>query len=153
MAAALGTARCHHERSKSRSSRSRADNSTASSLVPPCSRGVDLAPGVGRASSGHRLDVTAPPLLHTDAPRRRLGYQPALDGLRAVAFAIVLVVHLDPDALPGGTHAVDVFFVLSGFLITTLLVEEWTQHGAVDVRAFWMRRVWRLGPALAVFAP
>src|SRR5689334_16491091 len=115
MAAALGTPRCHHERSKSRSSRSRADNSTAPSLVLPCPQRVDLEPGIGGASSGHRLGVTAPPLLYTNAPRRRLGYQPALDGLRAVAFAIVLVVHLDPDALPGGTHAVDVFFVLSGF--------------------------------------
>ena len=78
----------------------------------------------------------------------RLRYQPALDGLRAVAVAGVLLYHADVAWLPGGFLGVDVFFGLSGFLITTLLLEERASTGRIDLRSFWARRARRLLPAL-----
>jgi peptidoglycan/LPS O-acetylase OafA/YrhL len=76
----------------------------------------------------------------------RLGYVPALDGLRGVAILGVLGVHL--FGLSGGFYGVDLFFVLSGFLITTLLLEEHDRTGGVSLRAFYVRRARRLLPAL-----
>ena len=76
----------------------------------------------------------------------RLGYVPALDGLRGVAILGVLGVHL--FGLSGGFYGVDLFFVLSGFLITTLLLEEHDRSGHVSLRAFYIRRARRLLPAL-----
>lgn len=73
---------------------------------------------------------------------------PALDGLRAVAVAAVVAYHLDPSALPGGYLGVDVFFVLSGYLITGLLVRERASTGRVRFTAFWARRARRLLPGL-----
>ena len=64
-----------------------------------------------------------------------------------------MVFHLDPDWLPGGFLGVDVFFVISGFLITTLLVRERRSHGRVDLLAFWTRRARRLLPALFLVVP
>ena len=78
----------------------------------------------------------------------RPGIIPGLDGLRAIAVAAVLVFHLVPPALPGGYLGVDVFFVVSGFLITTLLLRELAQHGRVDLPSFWRRRARRLLPPL-----
>ena len=75
------------------------------------------------------------------------GYQPALDGIRAFAVAAVLLYHAGQSWAVGGFLGVDTFFVLSGFLITTLLVTEW--HGtaaASTCRAFWARRARRLLP-------
>lgn len=71
-----------------------------------------------------------------------------LDSLRAVAVLAVLVYHFLPALLPGGFIGVDVFFVLSGFLITTLLVRERVQTGRVSLRHFWTRRVRRIIPAM-----
>lgn len=71
-----------------------------------------------------------------------------LDGLRALAIVAVLIFHLDPRWLPGGFLGVDIFFVVSGFLITTLLVRERERTGAVDLAGFWTRRARRLLPAL-----
>ena len=90
-----------------------------------------------------------------DAPNQ-LAYQPALDGLRALAVAAVVVFHLDQSGLTGGFLGVDTFFVLSGFLITTLLVLEWRRHasigsdgtGTIAFATFWARRARRLLPAL-----
>lgn len=73
-----------------------------------------------------------------------------LDGLRALAVFAVLVFHLRPESLPGGFLGVDVFFVISGFLITTLLVRELRTKGRLDLRRFWVRRARRLIPALVV---
>ncbi|PKW25891.1 acyltransferase family protein [Phycicoccus duodecadis] len=84
-----------------------------------------------------------------DGPRRLAG----LDGLRALAVVAVVVFHLDPTWLPGGFLGVDVFFVVSGFLITTLLVREHRETGRVDLRAFWARRARRLLPALLLVVP
>ncbi|MBT5140128.1 MAG: acyltransferase, partial [Acidimicrobiaceae bacterium] len=71
-----------------------------------------------------------------------------LDGLRAMAVLAVLGYHLRPSAVPGGFLGVDVFFVISGFLITTLLIREQRTAGRIDLRAFWIRRGRRLLPAL-----
>lgn len=71
-----------------------------------------------------------------------------LDGLRALAIAAVLVFHLRPASLPGGFLGVDVFFVVSGFLITTLLLREFTARRRLNLPAFWKRRARRLLPAL-----
>ncbi len=71
-----------------------------------------------------------------------------LDGLRALAILAVLVFHLNPSWLPGGFLGVDVFFVVSGFLITTLLVHEHRRTGRIAFSQFWVRRARRLLPAL-----
>lgn len=76
------------------------------------------------------------------------GHIHGLDGLRSVAILAVLVFHLRPLSLPGGYLGVDVFFVISGFLITTLLVRELRKNHKLDLRSFWTRRARRLLPAL-----
>ncbi|MFE5407309.1 acyltransferase family protein [Microbacterium sp. NPDC056569] len=74
-----------------------------------------------------------------------------LDGMRAIAVMLVVVYHLFPPALlPGGFVGVDVFFVISGFLITSLLLREHVSTGRVALGRFWQRRARRLLPALAV---
>jgi peptidoglycan/LPS O-acetylase OafA/YrhL len=85
-------------------------------------------------------------------PRRtsRLRYNPALDGLRALAVTAVLAFHGGMPWARGGFLGVDAFFVLSGYLITGLLLAEWEQTGRIDLRAFWVRRARRLLPALFV---
>jgi peptidoglycan/LPS O-acetylase OafA/YrhL len=84
-----------------------------------------------------------------------LDYRPGLDGLRALAVAGVFLYHARPQAdgnpyLPGGFLCVDLFFVLSGYLITSLLLVEWEARNRIDLRRFWMRRARRLLPALVV---
>lgn len=81
---------------------------------------------------------------------RRLGYVPALDGVRGIAIALVVAFHAYHWPV-GGFLGVHVFFVLSGFLITSLLLDEWTQNGRISLRSFYVRRALRLAPALAVF--
>ena len=73
---------------------------------------------------------------------------PALDGLRALAVAGVIAYHLGYGWARGGYLGVDLFFVLSGFLITSLLVEEWAVSGVLRLGAFWTRRARRLLPGL-----
>lgn len=70
-----------------------------------------------------------------------------LDGVRALAVLLVLVYHLWPQALPGGMIGVDVFFVISGYLITALLLREGAYSGKMDIVSFWIRRLRRLLPA------
>ncbi len=84
-----------------------------------------------------------------DKPERRGGI-PALDGLRAIAVALVLVAHGGVPGVPGGFIGVDVFFVLSGFLITSLLLDELARAGRIELAGFWIRRARRLLPALVL---
>ncbi len=73
-----------------------------------------------------------------------------IQGLRAIAVGLVLVYHLTPHAVSGGYIGVDVFFVISGYLITGLLARELRRHGRIDLLAFYGRRARRLLPAVAV---
>ena len=84
------------------------------------------------------------------AAGRHTAYIPALDGIRAAAVLGVMAYHSGLSFLPGGFFGVDAFFVLSGFLITTLLLGEWSGSKTVALRAFWARRARRLLPALLV---
>jgi peptidoglycan/LPS O-acetylase OafA/YrhL len=84
-----------------------------------------------------------------DKPERRSGI-PALDGLRAIAVALVLTDHGGIPGMDGGFLGVDVFFVLSGFLITSLLLDELGRTGRIDLTGFWIRRARRLLPALVL---
>jgi len=77
-----------------------------------------------------------------------LTYQPALDGLRAFAVASVIAYHFGAGWMTGGFLGVDAFFVLSGFLITSLLLNEWGRRRRIDLPGFWARRARRLLPAL-----
>ncbi len=81
------------------------------------------------------------------APASRIG---ALDGLRAVAVAAVVVYHFAPGLLPSGFLGVDVFMVVSGFIVTNLLLRERQRNGRINIAAFWGRRFRRLVPALVV---
>ena len=73
-----------------------------------------------------------------------------LDGLRGVAVILVIIFHSGLDWLPGGFLGVSVFFTLSGFLITSLLINECENTGRIDLKAFWGRRLRRLAPASLV---
>lgn len=86
-----------------------------------------------------------------------MGYRPALDGLRAVAIGLVLLEHTGLELFDGGNSGVIVFFALSGFLITKLMIEEWDKTGGLNIKAFYGRRAVRIMPApivmvLVVFA-
>lgn len=76
------------------------------------------------------------------------GYITGLDGVRALAVTAVIAYHLFPGVVKGGFLGVDVFFVLSGFLITTLLLREDRANNYINLKAFWQRRIRRLIPAL-----
>eukprot|EP01116_Phalansterium_solitarium_P017375 TRINITY_DN4262_c0_g2_i1.p1 TRINITY_DN4262_c0_g2~~TRINITY_DN4262_c0_g2_i1.p1 ORF type:complete len:333 (+),score=-32.41 TRINITY_DN4262_c0_g2_i1:106-1104(+) len=92
--------------------------------------------------SSHDLDVEKQKVEAT------LKYQPSLDGLRAVCVIAVLLYHAHLDWIPGGFMGVEVFFVVSGYLITSLVLVEWTSTGTVSLYGFWMRRARRLLPAI-----
>ncbi len=85
------------------------------------------------------------------APRWRLRHNGSLDGVRAIAVVLVIGVHSWGSELPGGGIGVAVFFTLSGFLITALLLGEITERGRLSFTNFYMRRVLRLVPALVAF--
>lgn len=91
-------------------------------------------------ADGHRADVP-----------HRLPQLPGLDGLRALSVLAVLLYHADLEAVRGGFLGVEVFFVLSGFLITSLLLLEFQRTGGIDLKRFWLRRARRLLPALYLF--
>jgi peptidoglycan/LPS O-acetylase OafA/YrhL len=86
--------------------------------------------------------------------QRKPGYLPQLDGLRALAIVAVLLLHASVTRFPGGWIGVHIFFVLSGYLITTLLLHEWDRTGRISLSRFYVRRVLRLVPAywLVLFA-
>ncbi|HOZ59450.1 MAG TPA: acyltransferase, partial [Nakamurella multipartita] len=81
---------------------------------------------------------------------RELPRLASLDGLRTLAVVLTSLVHLVPEYVPGGFLGVDVFFVLSGFLITSLLLGEFDRSGRIDILRFYIRRARRLLPAVLV---
>jgi peptidoglycan/LPS O-acetylase OafA/YrhL len=101
-----------------------------------------VAPPVGRLNTTRSSD-------RDGRSTRRPGI-PALDGVRAVAVALVLADHGGIPGMGGGFLGVDVFFVLSGFLITSLLLDELGRTGRIDLGDFWIRRARRLLPALVL---
>src|SRR5215813_3610463 len=75
-------------------------------------------------------------------------YQPEIDGLRAIAITASVLFHVRAPGFAGGFAGVDIFFVISGFLITRILLAELGQSGKIDFLAFYARRIRRLLPAL-----
>lgn len=75
-------------------------------------------------------------------------YMPGLDGLRALAVLAVIFYHLHTQWAPGGLLGVTMFFVLSGYLITDILLAQWDRNGRFDMKDFWIRRAKRLLPAM-----
>lgn len=94
--------------------------------------------------------------IQSEPTSKPFGYQPALDGSRAVAVLLVMVAHALPFSpntellrtFRGANAGVMVFFVLSGFLITSLLIQEWRASGSISLGKFYARRALRLLPAL-----
>ena len=82
------------------------------------------------------------------ASEGKMPYLPGLDGLRAIAVGAVLLYHAGMPWLPGGFLGVEVFFVISGYLITALLLSEWNKRDRINFAGFWLRRARRLLPAL-----
>lgn len=87
-------------------------------------------------------------------PRRpradSIDYMPGLDGLRALAVLAVIAYHLNLAWAPGGLLGVSLFFVLSGYLITNILLKQWERSGTINLKEFWLFRARRLLPALFV---
>lgn len=73
-------------------------------------------------------------------------YLPGLDGIRAIAVIAIIIFHLNPKWLPGGFLGVDTFFVISGYLIAMLLINEYEKTGTINILQFWIRRMKRLFP-------
>ncbi len=109
---------------------------SVTTLIDPRARSGDPThPSVRPAGLG------APPVM---------GYQPSLDGVRAISVVAVLLYHAGFSWMHGGFFGVEVFFVVSGFLITSLLLDERERSGRVSLGQFWLRRARRLLPALAM---
>ncbi|MFR0355174.1 acyltransferase family protein [Streptomyces sediminimaris] len=104
----------------------------------------------GRSSGPDESSRRAPSGRGFPSASARSGRVDGLDGLRTVAVAMVLVYHVRPDLLPGGAVAVGVFFTISGFVITRLLLAEYARTGGIGLRGFYRRRWLRLVPALLV---
>ncbi|MBG0566181.1 acyltransferase family protein [Actinoplanes aureus] len=90
------------------------------------------------------------PAIQAATPRSHLGFRPDIEGMRAIAVMLVVLSHAGLTGLAGGYVGVDVFFVISGFLITTLLLNEVARTGTVSLAGFYARRAIRLLPASAL---
>jgi peptidoglycan/LPS O-acetylase OafA/YrhL len=77
-------------------------------------------------------------------------YVPGLDGIRAIAVILVIAYHVGLPQAKGGMLGVGVFFTLSGYLITDLLLGHWSRHGSFGLKRFWLHRARRLLPAVFV---
>src|SRR5690606_25219488 len=104
----------------------------------PVGAGLRNSGGPGSGAPGVRQGVSPIP------------YRPEIDGLRAVAILAVRFYHAVPTLLPGGFVGVDVFFVISGYLITSILAAEHAATGRIDLPGFYARRARRLLPALVL---
>jgi peptidoglycan/LPS O-acetylase OafA/YrhL len=111
-------------------------------------RAVDsLTEPVTTASGGRAVDSTS---ANSSGPGGGLRFRPDIEGLRAIAVGLVLLFHGYGSPVTGGFVGVDVFFVISGFLITSLLLGEQLKEGRISISGFYARRVRRILPASAV---
>ena len=92
-------------------------------------------------------------IVGSESAKDRAGYLPALDGIRAIAVGAVVAYHLRVPFFDGGLLGVSVFFTLSGYLITSLLIHGFERRGRIDLKSFWIRRARRLLPALLLTLP
>lgn len=118
--------------------RSRANRQTTE---PSRAAGSHRAPANKGAHTNSAANEQAP-----TRPKSR--YIPALDGLRTLAVVAVVLYHLNLTWAQGGLLGVTIFFVLSGYLITRLLINEVSKTGRIDLKSFWIRRIRRLFPAV-----
>jgi len=107
---------------------------------------VDIDPTPAAPSRPMPRPVARPKQPKPERPR--MGYQPALDGVRAISVIAVILYHAGFEWMHGGFFGVEVFFVVSGFLITSLLIEERDRNHFIALKQFWLRRFRRLLPAL-----
>jgi len=112
----------------------RADTRPTQRIGIPWGKGPDVP--VASPNGNHAVEIS------------RVPYLPGLDGMRALAVVAVMIYHANADWLPGGYLGVEVFFVISGYLITLLLISEKERTSTVDMKQFWFRRARRLLPAL-----
>ncbi|MBV8951304.1 MAG: acyltransferase, partial [Actinobacteria bacterium] len=111
--------------------------------------GYSEAPGAGgRALNVEALESEGGAPSVSPSRRPKFAYHASLDGLRALALLAIVAYHFNYGWARGAYLSVDLFFILSGFLITTLLIMEWQGSGRIALRAFWARRARRLLPAL-----
>ena len=109
------------------------------------------APTLSSSPTSPEPETGLAPEAPTGAERgQRFAHLRALDGLRGLAVVLVLLSHFAPAKAPGGFLGVDLFFVLSGFLITSLLVSEHEANHGISLTNFWLRRARRLYPALLI---
>ena len=135
--------------SSSRSSRRTSDEQAPHER----SRSKRQTPEPRHAAGSHRTPANksahASSSAKEQAPARpKSRYIPALDGLRTLAVVAVVLYHLNLTWAQGGLLGVTVFFVLSGYLITRLLINEVSKTGRIDLKSFWIRRIRRLFPAV-----
>ena len=133
--------------SNAASSRAGGSHAAASSRT----RGSHAANGSAPSAPRSRQQDKQPKQPKQAQPKSKARYVPALDGLRAFAVLAVIAYHMKMNWAPGGLLGVTMFFVLSGYLITGLLLKEYDDTGTISLAGFWMRRVRRIIPAV-VFA-
>lgn len=119
------------------------------------SQGASQSLSVSQSQQSDSPSRSATPEATTPPPASKSGKIPryqlrGLDGLRALAALAVLVYHVAPNWMPGGFMGVDVFFVLSGFLITAILAKEKHRTGKIRLGRFWAKRFRRLFPAVTL---
>ncbi len=127
--------------------RPRADRRTGESRRGPSPHRTPTNKGAHTAKTN--TGATRSSATHQQAPARpKSRYIPALDGLRTLAVVAVVLYHLNLTWAQGGLLGVTIFFVLSGYLITRLLLNEVAKTGRIDLKSFWIRRIRRLVPAV-----
>ena len=127
--------------------RPRADRRTGESRRGPSPHRTPTNKGAHTAKTN--TGATRSSATYQQAPARpKSRYIPALDGLRTLAVVAVVLYHLNLTWAQGGLLGVTIFFVLSGYLITRLLLNEVAKTGRIDLKSFWIRRIRRLVPAV-----